>query len=112
MNQRFEFEFRIAHKLNSNLYSLFVDLLLCFSSSSSYHYSYFYFLLLFFFLVLVQTSTLAFTSSISPTGNVSVVPEMQQSSSSIVPTSTAKMTTTGKMFSFFLRLALGMVRLW
>lgn len=111
MNQRFEFEFLIAHKLNSNLYSLFVDLLLCFSSSSSYHYYYYYFLLLFFFLVLVQTSTLAFTSSISPTGNVSDVPKVQQSSSCIVPTSTAKMTTTGEMF-FFLRLALRMVRLW
>ena len=101
MNQRFEFEFLIAHKLNSNLYSLFVDLLLCFSSSSSYHYYYYYFLLLFFFLVLVQTSTLAFTSSISPTGNVSDVPKVQQSSSCIVPTSTAKMTTTGEMFFFF-----------
>ena len=70
MNKRFEFEFLIAHKLNSNLYSLFVELLLGFSSSSSSSSSsyYLFYYVLFFFLVLVQTSTLAYTSSISMTG--------------------------------------------
>ena len=44
MNKRFEFEFLIVHKLNSNLYSLFVELLLGFSSSSSssFYYLFYY----------------------------------------------------------------------